>query len=85
MSDDKKKVTGRKRPTAKVVTRLAQCLAWSLKFLHADAMWCNVKTMEIKPWQEHFMDVLAEVGIEVDRKAYWDSRKAKRGKGRRRA
>lgn len=63
-----------------VVTDLASCVLWALKFLktpHGGGCWTNFETRESKAWEEKFMDALDGVGYRIDRKAFWKKRDAK--------
>jgi hypothetical protein len=76
----------KKKPTPKtakltvnkqVVTDLASCVLWALKFLqtpHGGGLWLNMTTMESKAWEDRFMDALDSVGHHIDRKAFWKKR-----------
>lgn len=68
-----------------VVTDLASCVLWAIKYLktpHGGGLWMDMNTLEGKAWEEKFMDALDGVGYRIDRKAFWKERD---GKKRRRA
>lgn len=64
-----------------VVTDLASCVLWALKFLKTASgagMYTNlnVKPMIVMPWQEKFMKALDGVGYQIDRKDFWKKKDA---------
>lgn len=69
-----------------VVTDLASCVLWALKYLKPPSgagMWTDLSSKPIKivPWQDKFMDALDGVGYCIDRKAFWKKADApKKGK-----
>ena len=69
-----------------VVTDLASCVVWALKFLKVPSgagMWCKMVPGEpivTMPWQEKFMRALDGVGVVTDRKAYWKQKDAPKKK-----
>lgn len=82
-------MAGKKKKSAKVekitldiqvVSDLASCVLWALKFLktpHGGGSVVNMKTMKHQAWEEKFMDALDGVGYQIDRKAFWKKRDAK--------
>jgi hypothetical protein len=71
-----------------VVTDLASCVLWALKFLkspHGGGLWTNMRTMESKAWEEKFMEALDGVGYRIDRKTFWKKRDEKTSRPRTRA
>lgn len=72
----------------KVLTELASCTLWALKFLKVPSgagMWTDMhaKPMIVMPWQEKFMLALDGVGYCIDRKEFWkkqDGKKKRRGR-----
>jgi hypothetical protein len=77
---DLKKHSDSQREMKKHCTALAGGLIWALKFLHApgSGVWCDPKTMHMKRWEEHFMDLLDSVGVQVDREEFWGRRDKKK-------
>ena len=68
-----------------VVTDLASCVLWALKYLKTPSgggMWTDmsVKPMVLMPWQEKFMLALDGVGYQIDRKDFWKKQDAKKRK-----
>lgn len=60
-----------------IVTDLASCVLWALKYLttkYGGGLWMEMNTLKSKAWEEKFMDALDGVGYCIDRKAFWKKR-----------
>lgn len=72
-----------------VVTDLASCVLWALKYLKTSTgggMWTKMAPGEpviILPWQEKFMQALDGVGYKIDRKDFWKKQDAPKKRRRR--
>lgn len=71
-----------------VVTDLASCVLWALKFLKTSSgagMWTdmNATPMVVMPWQEKFMKALDGVGYRIDRKDFWKKQDKSKKRSRR--
>jgi hypothetical protein len=78
----KQKQSQPKRKSYKVIAkRLAECVAFALKFLKCHGAMINIKTGEVRAWQEDFMDALDDFGFVVDRKKYWEQKKGRKSRG----
>lgn len=70
-----------------VVTDLASCVLWALKFLKTPSgtgMHFDHTNMTSMPWQEKFMLALDGVGYSIVRKDYWKQKAEQKAKRRRR-
>jgi len=71
-----------------VVTDLASCTLWALKFLKTKSgggLWTKMPTapgekMVMMPWEEKFMLALDGVGYSIDRKDFWKRKDEKKTK-----
>ncbi len=71
-----------------VVTDLASCVLWALKFLKPPSgagMWTdlNARPMVTMAWQEKFMLALDGVGYQIIRKDFWKKQNAPKKRSRR--
>lgn len=83
----KRPVTKKPDPKKAVVTELANCVVFALRYLDTkggSGLSFNRETKKITRWQDDFIDALDKAGIVVDRDDYWKAKAEQKNKRRRR-